>query len=56
MLGIHQDIRIDVCQKMKKKRQKNYGYKHKNFLTIEIWSLLNPKNIYKHDQLDSNNS
>ena len=59
MLGIHQDIGIGVCQTMKKKRQKNYGHKHrlflylmagyKNFLTqkeqqIKMSSLLNVSN------------
>ena len=29
--GIYQDIEIGVCQKMKKKKQKNYGHKHRPF-------------------------
>ena len=31
LLSIHQDIGIGVCQKMKKKEQKNYGYKRRPF-------------------------
>ena len=31
LLGIHQDIGIGVCQKMKKKKQKNCGSKHRPF-------------------------
>ena len=27
----HQGVGIGVCQKMKKKRQKNYGHKHRLF-------------------------
>ena len=34
LLGIHQDIEIGVCQKMKKKKQKNYGHKHRLFLYL----------------------
>ena len=36
LLGIHQDIGIGVCQKMKKKKKrwKNYGHKHRPFC---IW-------------------
>ena len=35
MLGIHQDIGIGVCQKMKKKRQKNCGHKHGHFFVSD---------------------
>ena len=33
MLGIHQDIKIGVCQKMKKTRQNNYGHEHRLFVS-----------------------
>ena len=33
LLGIHQDIGISVCQKMKKKKQKKYGHKHGIFVS-----------------------
>ena len=34
MLGTHQDTGIGVCQKMKKKRQKNYAHEHETFLCL----------------------
>ena len=46
MLGVHQGTGIGVCQKTKKKKQKNCGHKrgpllclmtgYKNFLTIKF--------------------
>ena len=36
LLGIYQDIGIDVCQKMKKRKQKNYGHKHRPFLYLML--------------------
>ena len=34
LLSIHQDIGIDVYQKMKQKKQKNYGHKLRPFLYL----------------------
>ena len=45
LLGIHQDIGIGVCQKMKKKKQKNYGHKHETFFVSDdrIQKIFDPK-------------
>ena len=51
LLGIHQDIGIGVCQKMKKKKQKNYGHKHETFFVSDdrIQKLFDPKRIKSKD-------